>query len=273
MSGPSRHLYSAVIDVSQTSVTLSGGTQSAPTLSPASLFMSPPFIWQSKVYEPPRLFYPLRGPRDKGRRCTQRPPLYLQERVMLIQRQPGPLQHMDGRLPAWLGHGHWGPGRRGPGESPLTQRKGGPSLSGSERGSLDDTEATAGPSPPRTAVVSSGEGARPRTPKSWSSAGPHTGRDCPRDLEDGSPHPHPPSRAAAPPVPSRGVPGWAGPAPQGERGWGADQLKSKPPLPAPPRRAPAEPPRTSSFVTMFFNPVKQTVQLEPGPPASIFADV
>ena len=61
-SGPSRHLYSAVIDVSQTSVTPSGGTQSAPTLSPASLFMSPPFIWQSKVYEPPRLFYPVRGP-------------------------------------------------------------------------------------------------------------------------------------------------------------------------------------------------------------------
>lgn len=132
-SGPSRHLYSAVIDVSQTSVTPSGGTQSAPTLSPASLFMSPPFIWQSKVYEPPRLFYPLWGPRDKGRRCTQRPPLYLQERVMLIQLQPGPLQHMDGRLPAWPGHDHWGPGHPGPRESPLTQRKGGPSLSGSAR--------------------------------------------------------------------------------------------------------------------------------------------
>lgn len=73
-----------------------------------------------------------------------------------------------------------------------------------------------------------------------------------------------------------GVPGWAGwagPALQGEGGWGEDQLKSKPPLPSPPRRTPAEPPRTSFFVTMFFNPVKQTVQLEPGPPASIFADV
>ena len=52
---------------------------------------------------------------------------------MLIQLQPGPLQHMDGQLQAWLGHGLWGPGRQGPGESPLTQRKGGPCLSGSER--------------------------------------------------------------------------------------------------------------------------------------------
>ena len=134
-SGPSRHLYSAVIDVSQTSVTPSGGTQSAPTLSPASLFMSPPFIWQSKVYEPPRLFYPVRGPpgQRQALHTGRLVGLYLQERVMLIQRQPRPLRHMDGRLPAWLGHGHWGPGCWGPRESLLTQRKGGPSVSGSKR--------------------------------------------------------------------------------------------------------------------------------------------
>lgn len=43
---------------------------------------------------------------------------------MLIQRQPQPLQHMDGQPPAWLGHGHWGPGRRGPGESPAHPEEG-----------------------------------------------------------------------------------------------------------------------------------------------------
>lgn len=69
------------------------------------------------------------------------------------------------------------------------------------------------------------------------------------------------------------VPGPAG-SPSARPGrLGRDPLESKPPLAAPPRRTPAAPPRTSSFVTMFFNPVKQTVQLEPGPPASIFADV
>lgn len=72
-SGPSRRLYSAVIDVSQTSVTLSGGTQSTPMLGPGSLFMSPPFIWQSKVDEPPGRPSQSWG-QDKGGRCAQRPP-------------------------------------------------------------------------------------------------------------------------------------------------------------------------------------------------------
>lgn len=105
-SGPSRRLYSAVIDVSQASVTPSGGTQSVPMLGPGSLFLSPPFIWQSKVCEPPGPSRPGLGLGwDKGGRCTQRPPggLYLPGRVMLIQPQPRALLHMDGRLPAWLG--------------------------------------------------------------------------------------------------------------------------------------------------------------------------
>lgn len=97
----SRRLYSAVIDVSQTSVTPSGRTQSAPMLGPGSLFMSPPFIWQSKVYEPP-------GPShrswagDKGRRCTHRPPggPAPPGGVMLMQHQPRPLLHIDGRWAA-----------------------------------------------------------------------------------------------------------------------------------------------------------------------------
>lgn len=65
-SGPSRRLYSAVIDVSQTSVTLSGGTQSAPTLGPGSPFMSPSFIWQSKVCEPPGPSWPVPGAGTKA---------------------------------------------------------------------------------------------------------------------------------------------------------------------------------------------------------------
>lgn len=82
----------------------------------------------------------------------------------------------------------------------------------------------------------------------------------------------------APPTPRPCTPPWPCRDPLGGtvRPWGrgrADQLESKPPPPPPPPCPPAEPPRTSSFVTMFFNPVKQTVQLEPGPPASIFADV
>lgn len=131
----------------------------------------------------------------------------------------------------------------------------------------------------RTQVVSSGEGAPPEPPKPGPCLGlllgeTASGTSGPSGFGDLL-HPYL-SGAAAPPRPSVGVPGWAGwagPALQGEGGWGEDQLKSKPPLPSPPRRTPAEPPRTSFFVTMFFNPVKQTVQLEPGPPASIFADV
>lgn len=82
----------------------------------------------------------------------------------------------------------------------------------------------------------------------------------------------------APPTFRPSTPPWPCRDPLGgtARPWGrgrADQLESKPPPPPPPPCPPAEPPRTSSFVTMFFNPVKQTVQLEPEPPASIFADV
>lgn len=105
-SGPSRRLYSAVIDVSQASVTPSGGTQSAPMLGPGSLFLSPPFIWQSKVCEPPGPSRPGLGLGwDKGGRCTQRPPggLYLPGCVMLMQHQPRALLHMNGPPPAWLG--------------------------------------------------------------------------------------------------------------------------------------------------------------------------
>lgn len=71
-----------------------------------------------------------------------------------------------------------------------------------------------------------------------------------------------------------GPAGTLGAGPRG-RGGGAGPIswnQSRRPPPPPPC-PPAEQPRTSSFVTMFFNPVKQTVQLEPGPPASIFADV
>lgn len=55
---------------------------------------------------------------------------------------------------------------------------------------------------------------------------------------------------------------------------GAPSAEIKAEVPSPARSAaPLPGSHTSSFVTMFFNPVKQTVQLEPGPPASIFADV
>lgn len=70
-SGPRRRLYSAVIDVSQTSVTPSGGTQSTPMLGPGSLFMSPPFMWQSKVEEPPGLSYPVLGPGQRQALLTE----------------------------------------------------------------------------------------------------------------------------------------------------------------------------------------------------------
>lgn len=81
----------------------------------------------------------------------------------------------------------------------------------------------------------------------------------------------PTPRPCTPPRPSRDPLGGTARG----RGGGAGPIswnQSRRPPPPPPC-PPAEPPRTSSFVTMFFKPVKQTVQLEPGPPASIFADV
>lgn len=92
-SGRSKRLYSAPTDVSQTSVTPSGGTQSAPRLGPGSVFMSPAFIWQSKCAH--CLGRP--GLRTKaGAAHTGRlVGLSLPEGVMLI-RPAGPLLHIDG---------------------------------------------------------------------------------------------------------------------------------------------------------------------------------
>lgn len=124
-SGPGRHLYSAVIDVSQTSVTPSGGTQSAPMLSLGSLFMSSPLSSGSQkcrscLGRPTRSWAPTKaGAAHRGLLVG----LYLPGRLMLIQRQPDPSC-------IWMGHCQPGwDSRWGWGESQLTQRRDGPGQS------------------------------------------------------------------------------------------------------------------------------------------------
>lgn len=141
-SGRSKRLYSALTDVPQTSVTPSGGTQSAPRLGPGSVFMSPAFIWQSKCAH--CLGRPEARTKAGAAHTGRLVGLSLPEGVMLI-RPAGPILHIDG-----LGTGRvLAPPEQGwPGQSGLRERVGLAEAEGEGTLALVPRGRSTGPSPP-----------------------------------------------------------------------------------------------------------------------------